>query len=206
MHKQIPDFSYSSQRPTSNPQAHDALKVLIFLDISPETSFPSIVVWGSCAKREISQAFCKQILHCLSTVLVMSGKKKADTEAAFEMYELRYLETSPVSRRSSFVRKCTAILLWQSTLVTLNVPTQPFATTGKIKLMEQWSSVIPKHGEKLAKEIVLWLQNLAEKEDCLRTILHGCFALCKEDAWCCKTESLSWLFPCRFPLHNSHGN
>lgn len=77
MHKQIPDFSYSNQRPASNPQAHDALKVLIFLDISPETSFPSIVVWGSCAKREISQAFCKQILHCLSTVLVMSGEKKS---------------------------------------------------------------------------------------------------------------------------------
>lgn len=63
LHKQIPDFSCSSQSLTSNPQAHDALKVLIFLDISPETSFPSTVVWGSCSKREISQAFCKQTLH-----------------------------------------------------------------------------------------------------------------------------------------------
>lgn len=76
--------------------------------------------------------------------------------------------------------------------------------------MKQWSSVIPKHGEKLAKEVILRLQNwnLAEKEDCLRIIFHVFFAWCREDAQCCKTKVFKKLtaFPCRFPFYNSHGN
>lgn len=132
----------------------------------------------------------------------MSGKKKTDTEAAFEMCELRYLETSPMYRRSSFVRKCTAMTLAINT-GNFKCPHAAFCNYWEEQVN---GTVIPKHGEKLAKEIVLWLQNLAEKKDCLRTILHGFFVLCREDAWCCKTKSLSWLFPCRFPFYNSHGN
>lgn len=136
LHKQIPDFSYMIQRvqlPT--PRHMMWWKLIVLLDTSPET-FDSYVVWGSCAVREISQAFCKWILQSLS--LLWWGwtekKPKNKTRDRSNLWDgwAEVSKTSARDRRFSAVR-CSAMALAVNS-VTLNFPSSLLHLLSKANL------------------------------------------------------------------------